>query len=338
MSKSSNVAVLGGGAFGVALAKLAAEQSDKVTLWARDEVGCQYINRYRHHPTKLPSIVLPKNIVASSDLAVALGDAHVVIIALPMAALTEVLVKARGLFAKDAIIVCTTKGIDEETLCLPCEIIEQTLPKDISLRSCYLSGPSFAIELAMGLPTALVLASQHQKSAKFCQRLLSSTHFRLYRSSDVIGVCVGGALKNVVAIAAGACAALDLGKNALASLITRGLSEMTRVAVAMGGKQATLSGLSGVGDLILSCTDDMSRNFRLGSLLAGGKNLEGAIATIGSVVEGAHTAKAIPRLCEKYNVELSIASAVFQVLYQGLSPAQAMALMLARRPEEEGGE
>lgn len=336
MSTVDNIAVLGGGAFGMALAKLAARRSGQVMVWARDEAVCQHINQHRHHPNKLPSVVMPINVAATSDLARALKQAKIVIIALPMQALEEVLRKAQGLFDEQAIIVCTTKGIDEEQLLLPCHVIERSLSKPLAQRACYLSGPSFAIELALGLPSALVLAGFNEASKRLVQIQFSSSHFRLYRSADVVGVCVGGALKNVIAIAAGACAGLALGKNALSSLITRGLFEMTRLAKAMGGKEITLSGLSGVGDLILTCTDDRSRNYRLGTLLAGGAKLDAALAAIGSVVEGANTAKSIPALRAKFRVELPILEAVYQVLYQGLSPSQAMATLLARTPEEEG--
>lgn len=335
MSKFTKVAVLGGGAFGVALAKIAAEKTARVSLWARNEETCQYINQHHYHPAKLTNILLPKNIEATSDLAVALKDAPIVILALPMKALAEVLRLSKSHFLKDTIIVCTAKGIEEKTLSLSCDILDQVLTKSLSYRSCYLSGPSFAIELALGLPTALTLACRDKRAGLYFQKGFSREHCRLYFSDDVVGVCVSGALKNVIAIAAGACVGLSLGRNALAALLTRGLAEITRLALAMGGKPATISGLSGVGDLILSCTDDMSRNHRLGALIADGMKLEPALNRIGGVVEGAMTAKSIPTLMSKYNIDLPISLAVHQVLYGHDSAKSAISYLLSRKLKDE---
>jgi glycerol-3-phosphate dehydrogenase (NAD(P)+) len=262
-------------------------------------------------------------------------QANCIIIAVPMAALSSVLLKAKTLIQNDAVLISTAKGIEESTLALPNDIIMKILPPPIVKRACYLSGPSFAVELAMDLPTALTLASADQDSAIYVQKSLSSKQCRLYRSDDVIGVNVGGALKNVIAIAAGASLGLGLGKNALAALITRGLAEMARLARCLNGKASTLSGLSGAGDLILSCTDDMSRNHRLGTLLVEGVLLDDALKTIGSVVEGAKTAKAIPALEKKHRVSLPISNAVYRVLYEGLAPKMAIATLLERELKEE---
>lgn len=334
MNRFEKVAVLGGGAFGVALAKLAAERSSHVSFWARNEETCLHINRFHHHPTKLSNILLPTNIYATSDLALALKDARIVILALPIKALNEVLLSAKNYF-EDAIIVCTAKGIEENTLSLSSDILSRCLPKSLSHKSCYLSGPSFAIELALGLPTALTLASRDKAAGLYFQEGFSRKNCRLYRSEDVIGVCASGALKNVIAIASGACVSLKLGRNALASLLTRGLAEITRLAVAMGGQASTISGLCGVGDLILSCTDDMSRNHRLGGLIADGLELDQAMEKIGGVVEGAMSAKSIPLLINKYGIEMPISFAVYQVLYEQVSAKSAISSLLSRKLKDE---
>jgi glycerol-3-phosphate dehydrogenase (NAD(P)+) len=336
---NKKIALLGGGAFGVALAKISALQFSEIVLWARDFFVCEHINSYHRHPQKLAHIELPKNIVATNNLSTALKNAHVVILTLPMGALESVLTQACHLFEPTANIISTAKGIAMSSagLKLPCDIIQETLPHKIAQRACYLSGPSFALELAENLPTALTLAcaSAHRATALQVQREFSQKNLRLYYSEDVIGVCVGGALKNVIAIAAGACMGLGLGRNALASLITRGLVEMSRLAKSMGGEPETLRGLSGMGDLVLSCTDTMSRNFRLGNLLAKKLTLQQGLDQIGSVVEGAQTAKAVEALTQKYHIEMPISSAVYQVLYENTPLEKAMTALLTRDLKDE---
>lgn len=331
----NKVAVLGGGAFGVALAKLSAVKSNNVILWVRDNNICQYINNKGHHPKYLSQINLSLNVSACNKLPIVLAGADIVILAVPMAALSSVLVQAKEYFSDDIIIICTTKGVEENTLLLPYQVIKQHLSSKLSDRACFLSGPSFAIELSMNMPTAITIASSDHATATFVQEWFANENCRLYRSKDVVGVCVGGAFKNVIAIAAGICCGLGLGRNALAALITRGLSELTRLALCLGGQAATLSGLSGIGDLILSCTDDMSRNHRLGTLLADGIPLKQALAQIDSVVEGLQTAKSIPDLIAKYQIELPICLAVYKVLYENLSTKTAISSLLSRSLKEE---
>lgn len=328
------VAVLGGGAFGVALSKLVARHAKKVILWCRDQEVAFNINTYHRHPKVLREIPLPKSIEASLDLGYALRDSSLVIVAVPLEALEEVLNKAQAFFAQNTLLVSTSKGIDNE-LRLSNQIIHMSLPHEIAKKACYLSGPSFAIELAQDLPTALTVASEDKKSAHNFQKHFKTTYCRLYYSEDVTGVLVGGALKNVIAIASGVCREFNLGKNAQASLITRGLAEMARLAKKMGGEEKTLMGLSGVGDLVLSATDEMSRNFKLGTFLAKGFDLTSCLQKIGSVVEGAKTAKAIVPLCEKYDVELPICHGVYQVLYENIAPKDAISSLLNRELKAE---
>ncbi len=333
MTKFNKITVLGGGAFGVALAKLSVSKAKKILFWARDAHVVSTINSTHYHPYKLTNILLANNIIASTDLEYSLRDTEALMITLPLEAMTSVLLQARPYLPAATTIISTAKGISLENL-LAYDIINNCLPKNLAQKACYISGPSFAGELAAGLPTALTLASFDPSSRQF-QQDFSSSNFRLYWSDDVVGVCVGGALKNVIAIAAGMCAALGLGRNALAALITRGLAEMTRLAKKMGAQAETLSGLSGVGDLLLSCTDDMSRNHRLGSLIAQGLSLEKALAQIGSIVEGANTAQSIIALSTKFAVDMPISVAVYQVLYEGLSPTVLVSAFLERDPKEE---
>lgn len=331
------IAILGAGDFGVALSKLSSDKAEQVSLWCREPEVCEIINNDHHHPTKLSFVRLKENIRAKTDISLVLHDAEVVILTLPLEALPEVLLKAAAFINQDALIISTSKGIAPETLFLPKDIINNTLSVSLAKRACYLSGPSFARELAIGLPTAMTLASLEPKIAQAFQKNFSTPECRLYYSSDVIGVCAGGALKNVIAIASGACFKLGLGKNAQASLITRGLAEMARLTEKMGGKKETLMGLSGVGDLVLSATDAMSRNYRLGTFLAEGFDMKASLEKIGGVVEGAKTAAAIPQIIKKYGVELPISQTVYKVLYEALPPLEALHSLQKRVPKDENG-
>lgn len=328
-----HVAVIGGGAFGVALSNLAASKGYIVSLWARNSDVVEHINKFHHHPTLLKDIFLKPQIIATCDFHQALDQASYVILAIPMGAMKEVLKKIS--FLPNMTLISTAKGILPDTLQLSMDCIADCVPKEMAARVCYLSGPSFARELALGLPTALTVASLSKECAEDVQIRFSTPSCRLYRSDDVVGVCVSGALKNVIAIAAGACVGLNLGRNALAALITRGLHETTRLAIKMGANPLTMSGLSGVGDLILSCTDAMSRNYRLGTFLAQGYELSHALAMIGTVVEGANTAHAVNKLAIKYGVDMPISTAVHQVLDGKLKPEAAITSLLQRVLKDE---
>ena len=335
MRAFDKITLLGGGAFGVALAKIASEQAQEVVLWARDQQVCEHINKFHTHPTKLSSIKLSSRIYAMSNLKNALSNADIVILTLPMDALKPVLEQTVNYIQDSCVIISTTKGVNRQSLELPCDIINNIFRKPIAEQACYLSGPSFAEELALGLPTALTIASKNRLSAMRFQHGFSQKNLRLYYSEDVIGVCVGGALKNVIAIAAGICTGLQLGRNALASLITRGLAEMSRLTQSLGGQAHTLSGLSGVGDLVLSCTDSMSRNHRLGLLLAQKYSIPQALRHIGSVVEGAKTVQAVIALAQKHKVDMPISLAVYEVLYNNMALDKAMSELLNRVLKDE---
>lgn len=333
MDMINKITVLGSGSFGLALAKLVSSNVDNVVLWGRSADDCDYINKYNKHPHKLSEVMLPENILATNDIKKALDGAEIVLVAVPMQALKEVMSLTKN-YMSNAIIICTSKGMLDD-LSLSVDIINNVMPYDIARNTCYLSGPSFALELAKKLPTALTIASVDSESTRTAQKILSTEHCRIYSSKDVIGVCCGGALKNIIAIAAGACNALGLGRNALSALITRGLWEVTKISVCMGAEEKTLTGLSGVGDLLLSCTDEMSRNYKLGVLLAKGFTFSKALSNINSVVEGANTVKAIPHLANKYGIDLPICSKVYQVLYENFLIKDAISDLLKRELKAE---
>jgi len=323
-------AVLGAGAWGTALAKALADKGMPVELWTRRGEHAALLNATRENQRYLPGAKLPPNLHATSDLGRALTDAELVVIAVPSHALRGVIVDARPLFPKDVPIVSATKGIENESLMLMGEVLADVLGEEVTPRLVYLSGPSFAQEVAQGLPTAAVVASTNTDVAKHVQRLFASDRLRMYTSDDPIGVEVGGAMKNVIAIAAGACDGLGYGHNARAALITRGLAEIGRLAVAKGGNRMTLAGLAGLGDLVLTCTGALSRNRTVGYEMGKGRKLEDVLASLGHVAEGVKTTKSAHQLAQKLGVEMPITRAVHAALYDGKSPQEAVVELMTR--------
>jgi glycerol-3-phosphate dehydrogenase (NAD(P)+) len=328
------IAVLGAGAFGIALSKLSSTKSKSVKLWTRQKDICDHINKNHFHPNRLSSIKMENNIFATCDIDSAIEGANIIILAVPFRALPEIIKKIKN-HKNNAIIISTSKGIDNDRLYLPNDIFKSELESQELKKVCFLSGPSFAIEMAQKMPTAVTVAANCLDTAKLIQKQLSQPYFRIYVSTDVTGACIGGALKNIIAIAAGACRGLNLGRNALAAMITRGLSEMMRLARKMGAKTETLGGLSGMGDLVLSCTDEMSRNFQAGVLFAHGSHKEKVLSEIGQTVEGIYTALAIPKLCLKYNIEMPISMAVYRVLYENGDVKSNIQKLLSRELKSE---
>jgi len=324
------LAVLGAGAWGTALAAVLAARH-RVTLWARDSAQAEAIARARRNDRYLPEIVLPESLAVSADLDRTVSNAELLLIATPVAGLRELCVRlARGRVP----MVWLCKGFEEGTGLLPHQVVEQCLPAGIT--SGALSGPSFALEVARGLPCALTLASRDAVFARSAAALIHGGRLRVYYSADLVGVEIGGAVKNVMAIAAGIADGLGLGQNARAALITRGLAEITRLGVALGGSAETLMGLAGAGDLILTATGDLSRNRRVGLELARGKPLQTIIAELGHVAEGVRSAHATLSRARSCAVEMPIAAAVDAVLEARLTPQQAVEELLARDPKAEG--
>ena len=322
------LAVLGAGAWGTALAAVLAERH-KVVLWARDAAQARLLAADRRNARYLPEIVLPESLRVESVLDRALSGAELLVAATPVAGLRDLLGRLKG-GAVPLVWLC--KGFEQDSAALPHEIVAAS---GIRAPSGALSGPSFALEVAKGLPSALTLASADAAFAAGIAAQLHGGRLRVYHSDDVVGVEIGGAVKNVLAIAVGICDGLGLGQNARAALVTRGLAELARLGVALGGHAETVMGLTGAGDLILTATGDLSRNRRVGLELARGKPLAAIIAELGHVAEGVHSARATLVRAKSCAVEMPIASAVDAVLQGRLTPPQAVELLLSRDPKAE---
>ncbi len=289
----------------------------------------------RENRAFLPGFALPESIQPSADLEYTLSAANAVLLVVPTAAFRTTLENARPFLAPDATLLIATKGIEPGSLMLLSEVVEAVLGAPARDRTVVLSGPSFAKEVALGLPTSLVAAAHSAELATSVQQRLSSDHFRVYVGDDPIGVQVGGALKNVIAIAAGACDGLGFGYNTRAALITRGLAEVARLALAKGGHALTLAGLAGLGDLVLTCTGELSRNRTLGYELGRGTGLDGALAGLGHVAEGVVTADSAYHLAERLAVELPICGEVYRVLFEQKPVSDAVRAVLSRPLKRE---
>jgi glycerol-3-phosphate dehydrogenase (NAD(P)+) len=322
------VAVLGAGAWGTAITCVLAGRL-QVSLWARAAAQAEAISSTRYNERYLPGIAVPAAVSVSSDLSQAIKGANLVLAATPVAGLREILKSIPAVLP----LVWLCKGFEEGTGLLPHEIAAQTMGQ--GARYGALSGPSFAAEVARGLPCALTLAAIDSNFAREAAALLHGGRMRVYYSSDLVGVEIGGAVKNVMAIAAGISDGLGLGLNARAALITRGLAEMARLGAAMGGEAETFFGLAGAGDLILTATGDLSRNRRVGLELAQGRALQEILANLGHVAEGVRSAKEVARLARSKGVDMPVSEAVNAVLEQRLTPAAAVQSLLARDPKQE---
>jgi glycerol-3-phosphate dehydrogenase (NAD(P)+) len=324
------IAILGAGAWGSALA-ISLAPLHSVSLWTRGREACEALLRDRssHY---LPDRPFPSTLAIEADLEKAVGSADLVIVATSTAGLRPV-AGAIARIAESPRLLWACKGFESGSRRLAHEIVSEALPRALQVGA--LSGPSFAQEVAQGLPTALVLASRDREFASATLSSLNSPRLRLYSSADVTGVELGGAVKNVIAIAAGISDGLGLGRNARAALVTRGLAELVRLGVAAGGQAETFMGLAGVGDLVLTCTGDLSRNREVGVLLARGQSLENVLQTLGHVAEGVHSAAAVRDLARDYDVEMPITSAVCDVLFAAEPPDAAVRRLLSRDPKAE---
>ncbi|MDD5180685.1 MAG: NAD(P)-dependent glycerol-3-phosphate dehydrogenase [Gallionellaceae bacterium] len=326
-----NIAILGAGAWGTALA-ISLSARHRVTLWARDAAQIAAMSATRINQRYLPEIRLPQEVHLTSELKTALTGAELVLVVVPVSALRPTLQKIAQLSAPVPVILAC-KGFEAETAQLPHQVLAEALPHDFSCG--VLSGPSFAMEVARGLPAALALASGDGDFAKRTAQSLHHARLRVYASPDVVGVEVGGAIKNVIAIAAGVADGMGFGYNARAALITRGLAEMTRLGLKLGGHAETLGGLSGAGDLILTCTGEMSRNRQVGILLAKNQALPDILHQLGHVAEGVYTAREVYRLSRKLGVDMPICESVYRVLYEQVPVAGAAEDLLNRLPNSE---
>jgi len=331
----TRVAVLGAGSWGTALAGHLARKGVEARLWARRPALALEIRRRGENPAYLAGVPLAERVHVTGDLDEALAGADMVFFVVPSHGLRELARSCKELLPADAPIVSATKGIENDSLMLMTEVLRDELGAAAEPRLCALGGPSFAREVALELPTVVCVAGSDHAVACDVQGLLTSDRFRVYSTEDVVGVELGGALKNVIAIAAGAADGLGFGHNARAGLITRGIAEITRLATQMGAHPQTLAGLSGLGDLVLTCTGDLSRNRSVGMELGKGRPLEQVLSEMKMVAEGVRTAKSAHRLAEREGVDMPITAEVYRALYEGKSPISAVESLLGRPPRPE---
>jgi glycerol-3-phosphate dehydrogenase (NAD(P)+) len=332
MTARSTVAVLGAGSWGTALAAVLARNGAAVTLWGRDPVAIAQMAVTRRNARYLPELELPRELGLSADLGASVRSARVVLVVTPSHAFGDLLKRIAPDFAADAGLAWATKGFDPDSGRFLHELAAEHLP---AAPAAIVTGPSFAREVAQGLPTAVTVHSATPAFAQDVAELLHSTHFRAYTGNDVIGAELGGAMKNVLAVATGVADGMHLGLNARAGMITRGLNEMLRLGAAIGARPETLMGLAGLGDLVLTCTGDLSRNRRLGLALGRGVPLAEAVAEIGQVVESLETVDTIMHLADSHGIELPIAHGVQRVLHEEITPAEGLRQLLAREQKPE---
>jgi len=326
------VSVLGAGGWGSALAKVLSDNLHEVVLWSKFEEEIEKIRRTGENPDRLPGIKLPENLILTSDETSALKGADVIVMAVPSTHVRATCHVFKPFIDEKQIIVNVAKGIEDTSLMTLEEVIHDVLPKN---KVAILSGPSHAEEVARGIPTSVVVGSRDQTVVKMVQDLFMNENFRVYGSEDIIGIEMGGALKNVIALAAGISDGLGYGDNTKAALMTRGIAEISRLGVAMGAKQETFNGLSGIGDLIVTCTSMHSRNRRAGILIGEGKSMSEALDEVKMVVEGVYSAKAAQTLAIKYDVEMPIIKKVNDVLFNGAKPRAAVSALMNREKKFE---
>ncbi len=334
-SNPTRCAVIGAGSFGTCLAILLAERGYSIELWARDPVLAEALNRHRRNPRYLSEHKLPEAVHATDSLEEALADAELVLSVVPSHAVREVWSRAATLVPPDALIVSGAKGIEIGTGKLMSQVLGDVLPEASRERVVVLSGPSFAREIAEHRPTGVSVACHNEAFAIAAQSLISSPMFRCYSNTDVVGVELGGALKNVVALAVGFVDGMGLGLNARATLITRGLAEITRLGVRLGANPVTFQGLSGLGDLVLTCTGELSRNRRVGLEIGQGRSLDDVLSDMDQVAEGVRTARSAWELAQDLGVDMPITEQAYRVLYEGQNPRQAIVNLTTRQLRSE---
>ncbi len=327
----SYIAVIGAGSWGTALSRLLAEKDYDISLWVYEKDLCEEMRSTRTNALFLPGFSIPDDVMITDDIEKAVTNARYILNAVPTQYTRDVLKNALPHISPDAVIVNAAKGIERRTLLTVSSIIRELTDRRIAV----LSGPSFAKEVAKKLPTAVTLACEDPTTSLLLQEIFTANYFRVYTHNDILGVELGGALKNVIAIASGISDGLELGHNARAALLTRGLAEITRLGVSMGAREHTFSGLSGLGDLILTCTAFLSRNYTLGIKLAGGMKLNEILSQSKSVVEGVATAESAYELSKKYNVQMPFIEQVYKVLYEDKDPAIAVDELMNRALQTE---
>jgi len=331
----SKVAVIGAGTWGTTLANLLAEKGVEVTLWVREEEVFRQIKKERVNKTFLPGIPLVGNVTPVMSFREAISGKELVLLVVPSHVLRSVLEQAKPFLRPDISLMVATKGIENDSLMIMSEVVSSVLPMDYEPKFAYLGGPSFAKEVARKYPTAVSIACRDPSHGERLQKVFHTDYFRVYVIDDVIGAQLGGALKNVIAIAAGAADGLNFGNNARAALITRGLAEITRLGVAMGANPLSFAGLCGLGDLVLTSTGDLSRNRTVGLKIGKGMSLEEITGSMKMVAEGIKTAESVYQLAAKIGVDMPISTEVYRILYEGKKPMEAVKELMSRQPKGE---
>jgi len=329
------VCILGAGSWGTAQAILLAQNNHRVALWGRAEDGVGLIAEKRENRQYLPGVVIPPQVTVTDNLENALQDACLLVLAVPSQTLREVLNKAKDYLPTGAYVVNTAKGLEISTGMRLSQVSEAVLGPSIMERYAVLSGPSHAEEVAREIPTVVTVASICKNTACLVQDCYMSPAFRVYTNPDLAGVELGGALKNIIALATGVSYGLGFGDNTMAALMTRGLTEMIRMGVALGGDPRTFSGLSGMGDLVVTCGSRHSRNRRAGELIGQGVSLDDTLQRIGMVVEGAHTCRVVHRMASEMNIDMPITRACYQTLYEQKEPREAVLNLMQRQKRHE---
>jgi glycerol-3-phosphate dehydrogenase (NAD(P)+) len=333
--KKHAIGVLGGGSWGTSLAHLLSEKGEDVILWARDPEIVQGINKNHKNPKYLNQYTLCPKLRATQSFQEAVEHKDVILLAIPSHAVRKILEQIIPFLEHDPYIISTSKGIENDTLMTMNELLHAVIPEENHAKIIFLSGPSFADEVIRNIPTAVTLASKEQEAVQEVQSLLSTDYFRIYTSTDVIGVELGGALKNVIAIAAGISDGLGYGHNSRAALITRGLSEIARLGQKMGANPITFLGLSGMGDLTLTCTGNLSRNRYVGMKIGQGMKLDEIVKNMKMVAEGIRTTKSVYQLSKKMNVEMVLCQKIYEILYEGADPKKVVYEIMTRTPKPE---
>jgi len=327
------IGIIGAGGWGIALAKLLADKGKQVTLWCHRAESFRELQENRESRTYLTGIVLPSSVEFTRSIEAAVNDKSLVICALPSHAVRGIIASAASYLSAETAVLCGTKGLEEESLKTMGEVLAETLGEP--QQHVFLSGPTFALEVARGLPTAVTVAARDQDIARNVQETLSTQNFRVYSSTDIVGVQMGGVIKNIIAIAAGISDGLNLGHNARAALITRGLAEMTRLAIRMGADPMTLAGLPGLGDLVLTCAGDLSRNRKVGIQIAQGKSLREIIEGTRMVAEGIRNTRSVYMLARSLGTEMPIVEQMYQVIHESKRPADAVRDLMQRSLKPE---
>lgn len=328
----ANVGVMGAGSWGTALALLLHSNGHQVTVWSINEEEVEMLSKEREHKSKLPGVKIPEDMVFTSDMETAIKEKDFLVLAVPSAFTRGTARRMKPFVGERQIIVDVAKGIEEDTLMTLSQQIEEEIPQ---ANVAVLSGPSHAEEVGRGLPTAVVIGAKTEETARYLQEMFMNHVFRVYISSDMLGMELGGALKNVIALAAGIADGMGYGDNTKAALITRGIAEIARLGVKMGGAIESFTGLTGIGDLIVTCASVHSRNRKAGYLMGQGKTMEEAMAEVKMVVEGVYSAKAAAKLGKKYGVALPIVDKVNEVLFEGKDPKEAVDELMLRDSKAE---